>query len=88
MATYTVQKGDTLWTIAKKFLGNGSEYKKIEQANSLKTGSIIYPGMVLNIPGKTQTTTKNEDIIKAYNKAVQDVDKLPSVQKFLALIGE
>jgi len=31
--TYTVQKGDTLYKIAKKFYGDGSKWKKIWEAN-------------------------------------------------------
>jgi LysM repeat protein len=50
--SYTVQKGDSLWKIAKQFYGNGSQYTKIYNAN---TGTIsdpnkIYPGQVLTIP--------------------------------------
>lgn len=49
--TYTVVKGDTLSGIAKKFYGNGSQYKKIAAANpSIKNPNLIYPGQVLNIP--------------------------------------
>lgn len=46
---YTVKKGNTLWGIAKQFLGNGTEYKKIMEANGLTT-DIIYPGQILKIP--------------------------------------
>lgn len=50
--TYTVVKGDTLWAIAKKFYGNGSQYTKIASANSdkIKNPNLIYPGQVLTIP--------------------------------------
>lgn len=51
--THTVVKGDTLWGIAKKYYGNGGQYKKIHQANSgqIKNPNLIYPGQVLTIPG-------------------------------------
>lgn len=50
--TYTVQKGDTLWSIARKLYGDGSKYVKIYAANKDK---IINPnsvevGQVLTIP--------------------------------------
>lgn len=50
--TYTVVKGDTLWAIAKKYYGNGSQYTKIYNANKdkIKNPSLIYPGQVLTIP--------------------------------------
>ena len=48
---YTVQKGDSLWKIAKHFYGNGAEYTKIVNANpSISNPNSIYPGQVLKIP--------------------------------------
>ena len=63
---YTVKSGDCLWNIAKKFYGNGSEWKKIYTANksiiestakkygkkSSSNGHWIYPGCKLTIPAK------------------------------------
>lgn len=49
--TYTVQKGDCLWNIAKKYYGNGAQYTKLAAANpSIKNPNLIYPGQVLTIP--------------------------------------
>ncbi len=48
---YTVVHGDTLWAIAKKYLGNGSRYKEIVNLNGLKS-NVIYSGMKLKIPNK------------------------------------
>lgn len=52
--TYTVVKGDCLWNIAKKFYGDGSKYKIIQDANGniIKNANLIYPGQVLTIPAK------------------------------------
>lgn len=48
--THTVQSGDTLWGIAKKYYGNGSQYQKIVSANpSIKNPNLIYPGQVFTI---------------------------------------
>ena len=47
--TYTTVQGDTLWKIAKKFLGAGNKYKKIMEVNGMKN-TIVRPGMVLQIP--------------------------------------
>ena len=48
---HTVVHGDTLWAIAKKYLGNGSCYKEIVNLNGLKS-NVIYSGMKLKIPNK------------------------------------
>lgn len=47
--TYKVVKGDTLWGIAEKKLGNGSRYKEIITLNKLKS-DVIYAGQTLKIP--------------------------------------
>lgn len=58
--TYTVVKGDCLWNISKKYLGNGARYMEIYNLNkALIDGRnkgtrnpqfTIYPGQVLAIP--------------------------------------
>ncbi len=49
---HTVKKGDTLWAIAAKTLGNGARYPEIFEANKpmLSHPDKIYPGQVLRIP--------------------------------------
>ena len=47
--TYTVKKGDSLWKIAKKLLGNGNKFTQIQKANGL-SGSLIKVGQKLKIP--------------------------------------
>ena len=46
--TYVIKKGDTLWDIAKKHLGNGAKYTEIKKLNNL-TGDTIFPGQKLKI---------------------------------------
>jgi len=50
--TYTVQKGDSLWSISKKFYGNGSNWKRIQEANmeTLSDPKKLRTGMKLHIP--------------------------------------
>ena len=49
---HTVKKGDTLWAISAKALGNGARYEEIFEANKpmLTHPDKIYPGQVLRIP--------------------------------------
>jgi Flp pilus assembly protein TadD len=50
----TVGKGESLWSIAARELGNGEHYIHILEANREQLGSdpnIIYPGMTLDMPG-------------------------------------
>jgi nucleoid-associated protein YgaU len=47
---YTVQKDDSLWTIARQFLGKGERWKEIAEENNIsKTNPQIKPGMALRI---------------------------------------
>ena len=53
--THKVAKGDSLWSIAQKYYGDGSKYTKIKEANkdkyaSLSKNNIIYTNMELVIP--------------------------------------
>jgi len=49
---HTVEKGETLWGIAKKHYDNGALYNEIFDANRpmLSDPDKIYPGQVLRIP--------------------------------------
>ena len=52
--THKVVKGDSLWAIAKKYLGDGSKYPQIKEKNkskypSLSKNNIIYVGWVLEL---------------------------------------
>ncbi|MBW4963126.1 peptidoglycan-binding protein LysM [Sulfitobacter sp. CW3] len=51
---HTVEKGDTLWGISAKTLGNGARYEEIFEANRpmLTHPDKIYPGQMLRIPAK------------------------------------
>lgn len=49
LVLYRVRRGDTLWTIAQRFLGNGERYPEIMSENGL-TSDVIYAGQLLNIP--------------------------------------
>lgn len=60
--TYTVQKGDCLWAIAKKYYGDGAEYKRLAAANPfIKNPNLIYPGQVLTIPAAKNLPSAEAD---------------------------
>jgi nucleoid-associated protein YgaU len=51
--TYVTQPGDSLWSIAEQFYGDGSQWPKIYAANKQVIGddpNAIYGGMTLTIP--------------------------------------
>ena len=47
--SHTVKKGDTLWSIAKYYYGDGKAWQRIADANGVQ-GTGINVGMKLNIP--------------------------------------
>ncbi len=48
--SYVVQKGDTLWAIARAKLGDPTLYTKIMEANGLSEGAILAVGQELMLP--------------------------------------
>lgn len=55
--TYTVKKGDTLWAVAKKLLGDGAKCWNLARLNNISNPNRIYPGQVLKIQDVKATTT-------------------------------
>lgn len=60
---YVVQRGDTLWAIASKYLGSGTKYPQIAQENNIKNPNLIYPGQVFKITtgGGASSTVKEKE---------------------------
>lgn len=83
MTTHKVKKGDTLWSIAKKYLGDGNKYRQIMALNGMDD-TVIHSGDVLKIP----TKATYEEIGKAFERAMNEVDNLKSVQNLYDLIGD
>ena len=48
--SYVVVKGDTLWGIARRFLGEGIRYKELAKYNNIQNPNLIFPGQVVKIP--------------------------------------
>ena len=56
-ATYTVQEGDTLWTISEQAYKNGFLWEQVAEANKLESPDDIAAGMEINIPEAPTTPT-------------------------------
>ncbi|MEU8545992.1 LysM peptidoglycan-binding domain-containing protein [Streptomyces roseoverticillatus] len=48
--TYTVEPGDTLWTVAERFYGDGNRYRDIAAASGIDNPDVVNVGQVLTIP--------------------------------------
>lgn len=68
--TYTVQAGDTLFTIGLKF---GIPWTQVAEANNLTEDSVIMEGQVLKIPGGASSTgeSKSFEINQAEAEKIQ-----------------
>lgn len=85
---YVVKKGDTLWKIAKNYLGSGTLYGKIKEANKelIKNPNRIYVGWKLTIPDDNDvpissvvSPVKYYDSLDAMNKAAGTLLQHPGV---------
>lgn len=91
--TYTVQKGDSLWSISASQLGDGSRYPEIKKLNGL-TSDTIHAGQVLKIPVSESVSKPSEPVSeshyekigKAFETAMKDINGLESVKKLFDLI--
>lgn len=52
--TYTIKPHDSLWTICRRFYGDGELAAKLAAYNGIKNPALIYAGNALRIPAKAQ----------------------------------
>ena len=81
----TVNPGDNLWNLSKKYLGDGNQYQQIIKTNNLTSNS-IYPGQTLIIPrtvSTNQITVRNGDslsiLANKFGTSVQELSKLNNI---------
>ena len=96
--TVEVKKGDTLWGIAARYLGDGSRYREIMSLNSL-TSVTIHPGLVLSIPGtnasaneaakktKTYTVKKGDTLWDIAAKYLKNGDRYVEIMSLSKITG-
>lgn len=87
MQTYTIQRGDNLWNLAKEHLGDGNRWNEIYALNKDLIGSnpnLIHTGSHLNMPGAGGSEVAHTASATSYT--VQPGDNLWNVSK--KLFGE
>ena len=53
-ATYTIQQGDTLWSISHKY---GTSIKALKKLNNIKTHQLLHIGQVIKLPPATSDSS-------------------------------
>ncbi|MCQ4950827.1 LysM peptidoglycan-binding domain-containing protein, partial [Bittarella massiliensis (ex Durand et al. 2017)] len=71
--TYTVQRGDTLWAIARRF---GTTVSAIASENGIQNPSRIYPGQVLRVGAASSGTAVDRSSVSAATYTVRRGDTL------------
>ena len=62
VTTYTIVKGDSLWSVAKK---NHMPVAELAKANNLPTGAALKPGKKIIIPGKAAAPAAMKEAVPA-----------------------
>ncbi len=77
----TVQKGDTLYGIARKYSRNGSSYAEILQFNGIEDPGLIDCGDIIKIPVSMDRTTKQRNPAKQINPVASVLPKQQSTAR-------
>lgn len=91
--TYTIESGDTLSGISKKFYNNAAKYTVIFEANKdvIKNPNLIYPGMVIQIPDLEDSKDEPKSIIsrsKLYPEMKKQTFKTTAYDLSIASCGK
>jgi len=57
---HTIEKGETLWSISEKYFNNGTDWKKIAEANNISSPTKLEVGQQLTIPTGEKEITATE----------------------------
>ena len=85
-ASYTVQKGDSLWKIAKEQLGSGTQWNRIYEANqnAIRDPNLIYVGQQLTIPETEQTKSNPNTNTDKEEPAMTNIEKATALIRTFA----
>ena len=85
--TYTVTKGDSLWSISRKF---NTTVDKLKSLNNL-TNNILSIGQVLKIPSNNYVVVKGDSlwsISKKFNTTVDEIKRINNLNSNILSIGQ
>ena len=77
--TYTVKRGDTLTSIAKR---HDTTVEALVASNGIKNKNRIYIGQVLQIP------TKKDKLHEALEACLDAIEKLPEFKTLVSMLEE
>ncbi len=87
-ASYSVQKGDTLWKISQTF---GVSISDIREQNKI-IGDIIYIGQKINISGYVNYIVQSGDtlwlISRKFGTSIEDIKRINNLTTDLILVGQ
>ncbi|MBI1864024.1 LysM peptidoglycan-binding domain-containing protein [Candidatus Woesebacteria bacterium] len=74
---YTVEKGDTLWSISQKFYNDGFKWSEIAKANNIENPSTIEVGQKLTIPASAKAAEPSSSPEATSTSIIAEVSPTP-----------
>ena len=83
--THTIEKGETLWSIAERYYGSGFNIEDIVSANNLKSPDAIEVGQELTIP---EASAKKQTVSDSSVEKTDEPTATPSIATTQAITGD